>query len=77
MATFWRTFHHDGKISLVMVGGARALPSFTLSTIMSKVVVYVPDERADTLPIFLLYPYMCSVIRPLVCHMCLQNEGEF
>ncbi len=29
------------------MGGARPLP-FTLSTIMSKVVVYAPAERADT-----------------------------
>ncbi len=38
------------------VGGARPSP-FTLSTITSKVVVYVPAEWADTLPLFLLYPY--------------------
>jgi hypothetical protein len=40
--------------------GARP-PPFTLSTITDKVVVYVPAERADTLPLFLLYPYMYSV----------------
>jgi hypothetical protein len=29
-------------------------------------VVYAPAERADTLPLFLLYPYMCSVgVTPL------------
>jgi hypothetical protein len=28
---------------------------------MSKVVVYAPAERADRLPIFLLYAYMYSV----------------
>jgi hypothetical protein len=27
----------------------------------SKVVVYAPPERVDTLPLFLLYPYMSSV----------------
>ena len=39
MATFWRTFHHDGKIQprLVSVGCARP-PPFTLSTITDKVV---------------------------------------
>jgi hypothetical protein len=41
-------------------GGARP-PPFTLSTITSKVVVYAPAERAGTLPLFLLYPYMYSV----------------
>ncbi len=42
------------------VGGALP-PLFTISTITYKVVVYVPDERADTLPIFLLYsvPGLC------------------
>ncbi len=41
------------------VGGARS-PPFTISTISYKVVVYSPAERADTLPLFLLYPYMYS-----------------
>jgi hypothetical protein len=43
MITFWCAFHHDGKISpcLVRVGDARP-PTFTLSTITSKVVVYAP-----------------------------------
>ena len=45
---------------LVRVGGARP-PPFTLSTITYKVVVYAPAERADTLPLFRLYPYMYSV----------------
>jgi hypothetical protein len=36
--------------------------SLSLSTIMYKVVVYVPAERADKLPLFLLYPCMYSVI---------------
>ncbi len=49
---------------VVRVGGARP-PPFTLSsiyhTITSKVVVYAPAERADALPLFLLYPYMYSV----------------
>jgi hypothetical protein len=44
-----------------MVVGARP-PHFTLSTITSKVVVYAPAKRADTLPLFLLYPYMYSVV---------------
>jgi hypothetical protein len=60
---FWRTFHHDGKISPGWweVGDARP-PSFTISTIAYRVVVYAPAERADTLHLFLLYPYMFSVM---------------
>jgi hypothetical protein len=58
---------HSGVHSIMMVksaqlgegGGARPTP-FTLSTIMSKVVVYSPAERADTLSLFLLYPYTYS-----------------
>jgi hypothetical protein len=37
-------------------------PPFTLSTITYEVVVYAPAERADTLPLFLLYPYMYSMV---------------
>jgi hypothetical protein len=39
-------------------------PPFTLSTITYKVVVYSPDEKAGTLPLFLLYPFMYSVVVP-------------
>jgi hypothetical protein len=38
-------------------GGARPLP-FTISAIMDKFVVYAPAERGNTLPLFLLYPYI-------------------
>ncbi len=44
------------------VGGARP-PPFTISTITYKVAVYAPAERADTLPLFLLYSYMYSVVQ--------------
>jgi hypothetical protein len=44
----------------VKVGGARP-PPFNIFTITHKVEVYAPAERADTLLIFLLYPYMYSV----------------
>ncbi len=40
-------------------GGVERLPLFTISTITYKVVVYA--QRADTLLLFLLYPYMYSV----------------
>ncbi len=60
IATFWRTFHHDGKISPDEGGGAHP-PPFTTSTITYKVVVYALAERTDTFP--LLYPYIYSVAR--------------
>ncbi len=47
MYTFWRTFHREGKIS----------PSRT-----KLYVVYAPAERADTLPQFLLYSSIYSVV---------------
>jgi hypothetical protein len=40
---------------------AQCPPPFTISAITYKVVMYAPAERADTLPLFLLYPYMYSV----------------
>jgi hypothetical protein len=45
-------------------GGVHAHP---LSTITYKVVVYAPAERADTLPLFIFYPYMYSVVLRLLC----------
>jgi hypothetical protein len=42
-------------------GGGVRPPPFILSTNTSKVVVFAPAERADTLPFFLLYPCMYSV----------------
>ncbi len=45
------------------VGGCTHTPfHYIYSTITFKVVVYAPAERADTLPLFLLYPYMYSVL---------------
>ncbi len=62
--------HLSGVHSIMMVksaqageGGVHAPPPFTLPTITSKVAVYAPAEcKADTLPLFLLYPYMNSVV---------------
>jgi hypothetical protein len=58
-----------GVNSIMMEKSAQACDSgrctptpITLSTITYKVVVYAPVERADTLPQFLLYPYMHSVV---------------
>ncbi len=64
-ATFWRTFHHDGKIAQPGEGWGGITP-FIISTITYKVLVYAPAERADTLPLFLLYPYMYSVIVTII-----------
>jgi hypothetical protein len=53
MITFSREFHH-GKISPAWWGGGGHPNPFTVSTITSKVVVHTP--------LFLLYPYMYSVV---------------
>jgi hypothetical protein len=43
------------------VGDARP-PPFTIVNITYKVAVYAPAERADTVPLFHLYPYvLCGV----------------
>jgi hypothetical protein len=63
MATFWRTFYHDGKVSPAWQGwggGARP-PPFTTSAITNKVVMYAPAKWADAFPLFLLYHHMYSV----------------
>jgi hypothetical protein len=49
------------KSALTRKVGVARLPTFTLFTITYKVAVYTTDERADTLPLFHLYPYMYSV----------------
>ncbi len=64
MANLRRTFPHDGKTGPAWrvwgPGGARPL----LFTITSKVVVYAPENRADTHPLFSSTPYMYSVRTP-------------
>jgi hypothetical protein len=51
MADFWRTFHHDGKISTAgeWGGGARTPTPLTLFTITYNVAVFTPAERIDVL----------------------------
>ncbi len=44
------------KSALTREVGVARLPTFTLFTITYKVAVYTPDERADTLTLFHLYP---------------------
>ncbi len=62
IATFWRTFHHDGKISPAGEGGECTPTPYTITAITYNVVVSTraPAERADSLPLFLLYPYIYS-----------------
>jgi hypothetical protein len=59
MVTFWRTFY--GKIRQPGEGGRWTPSPFTLSTITSQVVVYAPAER-ETLPLFLLFSSLYSVL---------------
>jgi hypothetical protein len=49
------------KLAQAGEGGACTPTPFNISTITYKVVLYAPAERADTLPLFLLYPHMYSV----------------
>ncbi len=63
-----RHWAFPGVLSITMVksaqpgeGGVEIPPPFTLSAITSKALVYAPAERADILPLFLIYPYMYSV----------------
>ncbi len=46
IATFWRTFHHDGKISPALSGGGgcKLSPFHSTNHHASKVVVYAPAE---------------------------------
>ncbi len=64
-AAFWRTFHHEGKISLAGEGGgctALCTPTPFHYFHHSKVAVYAPAEWADTLTLFHLYQYsICTL----------------
>jgi hypothetical protein len=71
-ATEYTEWHSNGPFlaNIVMeklaqavegVGVARP-PPLTISTITYKTVVYAPAERADIILLFLLYPYMYSVV---------------
>jgi hypothetical protein len=57
-------------------GGCTPNP-FTISTVMYKVVVYATAARADTLPLFPLYPYMYSVLCTVSLHMTLDTPFTF
>jgi hypothetical protein len=53
--------------------GCTPIP-FTISTITYKVVVCVPAERADTLPLFILHPFMYSVVCSIGLYSVLSND---
>jgi hypothetical protein len=61
------------KLAWSRVKGCTPTP---LSLYHHKVVVYAPAERADTLPLFLLHPYMYSVIKTTTTKNCRCNVVE-
>ncbi len=64
ITTFQCTYHHDGNSAQpIGRGGGACPPPFILYTITSKDVVYAAAERAYTLLLFLLYPFLlCTVV---------------
>jgi hypothetical protein len=85
-ATFWRTFHHDGKICPFEGGGCTTTPFLSISTIMYKFPVCAPAERADTgrytpyISTLLLYMYVlcgCALKHEQVRQVKMQNIHAF
>ncbi len=56
---FWRTSHHDRKIS---TGGCTPTPFHYIYHHVQSSQRIAPTERADTLTLFHLYPYIYSVV---------------
>ncbi len=46
------------RVKWAQTGEGGDTPPFIIFTITYKVAVYAPSERADTLPLFRLYPYV-------------------
>jgi hypothetical protein len=46
---------------------------FNLFIIMSTVAVYAPAERADTIPVFHLYPICTLYFLSFICSSCIQS----
>ncbi len=72
-------FAHEARC-----GGGGCPTPFTISTITRKAAVYAPDKRADTLPLFHLYPYvLCGSLRlstpsqPLLFYTTLQKPNSW
>jgi hypothetical protein len=78
MAIALRTFLHDGKSAHSGECGGRGArpPSFTLSTITSKVVVHALAERAGTLLLFLLYTLWSHLGQPCFTGRQLKTSTE-
>jgi hypothetical protein len=56
--------HRVRTIAQAGEGGVARPPPFTIFTVTYKVAVYDPTKRADTLPVFHLYPYvLCASIQ--------------
>jgi hypothetical protein len=64
MVTFWRTFHHDGKISPDWRG--REVHALPLSLYLLVLVCSGSEDRYCSLPLFLLYPYSYSVFHTIL-----------
>jgi hypothetical protein len=77
MATVWRIFYQDRKISPGWWGCVVHAPlPFTISTITYKVfVVYAPAERADTLTLF-SSTHICTVLCGRIREHCIRNTLE-
>ncbi len=74
--TFWRIFHHDGKINPGWCGSARP-PPFAVSTLTYNLVVYAPAERADTFPYFYSIPICTLWMQLLIWANMLGWDGIF
>jgi hypothetical protein len=71
--TEWQLPLHGGKISPVCCRGVHAHPPFTLPSRTKLWCTLHAAERADTLPLFLLHPYMYSVIKTTTTKNCRCN----
>ncbi len=63
-ATFWRTFHHDGKISPAWWGRGMHPPSLYQPSRTKLWCTVHSSWEGWYIPLFLLYPYMYSVLQP-------------
>ncbi len=82
MAAFWGTYYHEGENSPDGWGwGVHAHPTFhyIYHHVQSCGVLYAPAEGAVTHPLFLLYPYMYSVVSPQssCSTICVQSVPPF
>ncbi len=64
IADFWRTFHHDGKISPGWWGWGLLAHHFSLYLPSRTKLHCTLQRRGQILPLIHLYPYMYSVVCP-------------